>query len=213
AEYYTNSKLFIRRVGKNLECVFDDNGFFSTHVLYVGIQKDSSFGLKAIMCILNSTLFNYLYQTLFPAKGDIFPEIRIGNLRSLPINNNIKKKSNELESLGEKLMVLYSRLDQELHKFYSSLELDNISNKIKKFYTINFDEFIKELQKSKKINFKNKLEERNFKEQWQGLFERDKTIAINLEKQILQMQANIDEIIFDSFELDKDEREYILNGK
>ena len=165
------------------------------------------------MCILNSTLFNYLYQTLFPAKGDIFPEIRIGNLRSLPINNNIKKKSNELESLGEKLMVLYSRLDQELHKFYSSLELDNISNKIKKFYTINFDEFIKELQKSKKINFKNKLEERNFKEQWQGLFERDKTIAINLEKQILQMQANIDEIIFDSFELDKDEREYILNGK
>ena len=110
-------------------------------------------------------------------------------------------------------MVLYSRLDQELHKFYSSLELDNISNKIKKFYTINFDEFIKELQKSKKINFKNKLEERNFKEQWQGLFERDKTIAINLEKQILQMQANIDEIIFDSFELDKDEREYILNGK
>ena len=213
AEYYTNSKLFIRRVGKNLECVFDDSGFFATHVLYVGIQKNSSFGLKAIMCILNSTLFNYLYQTLFPAKGDIFPEIRIGNLRSLPINNNIKNKSNELDDLGEKLMVLYSRFDEELYKFYNSLELNNIPNKIKKFYTINFDEFIRELQKSKKVNFKNKLEERNFKEQWQELFEHDKAIVINLQKQILQMQTDVDEIIFDSFELDKDEREYILNGK
>ena len=165
------------------------------------------------MCILNSTLFNYLYQTLFPAKGDIFPEIRIGNLRSLPINNNIKNKSNELDDLGEKLMVLYSRFDEELYKFYNSLELNNIPNKIKKFYTINFDEFIRELQKSKKVNFKNKLEERNFKEQWQELFEHDKAIVINLQKQILQMQTDVDEIIFDSFELDKDEREYILNGK
>ncbi|WP_188117051.1 hypothetical protein, partial [Campylobacter concisus] len=78
---------------------------------------------------------------------------------------------------------------------------------------INFDEFIRELQKSKKVNFKNKLEERNFKEQWQELFEHDKAIVINLQKQILQMQTDVDEIIFDSFELDKDEREYILNGK
>jgi len=86
--YYQREKLFIRRVSANLIATYDDKNNLATHVLYVSFLKENQiFYIKYLLALLNSKLFDYVYHQLFPAKGKIFPEIRIGNLRELFVKN------------------------------------------------------------------------------------------------------------------------------
>ncbi len=58
---------------------------------------------------------------------------------------------------------------------------------------------------AKKLKFKTKLEERKFKDQWQDLFEHDKQQTIDIQQQITQTDKQIDNMVYQLYNLTDDE--------
>jgi len=126
--YYTQPKLFIRRVGSDICVAYDENYYLSTHVLYVGLQKSEQVHLKYLLALLNSKLINWIYNIKFPKKGNVFPEIRIGNLRTMPIIIASTEKQDVIIELVDKIMIskekqldtykLETQIDKIIYKLY-----------------------------------------------------------------------------------------------
>ncbi|AXX89210.1 hypothetical protein CKA55_00190 [Arcobacter suis] len=70
----------------------------------------------------------------------------------------------------------------------------------------------KEYTKSKKIKFADKLEERNFKNDWKALFENDKKEVSKIQNQINKTDKEIDQMVYKLYDLTKDEIK-IVEGK
>lgn len=204
-EYYLVNKLFIRRVGKNIEVAYDENGYFATHVLYVGLNKSNILNLKTIMCLMNSSFYNYLHSKMYPPKGDIFPEIRIGNLRSLPVNQRIIENNDSFILYADDMISLQNQIIDIQKAFLNEISDEKIPKKLENFYLLDFETFIKELTKYKKIKFKDKLEERNFKNIWKNIFKEDSTKIKVFIKNIDELEAKINTLVFDCFNITKDE--------
>jgi predicted acetyltransferase len=86
----------------------------------------------------------------------------------------------ELSLRAEKMMKLNKQLQEIKQNFINELQLEKITKKLQNFEELDFEEFIKELKKAKKLKFADKLEERNFKNDWKTLFENDSKIALDL---------------------------------
>ena len=56
--------------------------------------------------------------------------------------------------------------------------------KLQNFEELTFEEFVTEYTKSIKLKFADKLAERNFKQEWQAIFENDKTLACGFKTEI-----------------------------
>lgn len=88
-EVLESPKLLIRRVADSLICAYDTSGVHAVHTLYYGKLKlpytAKPWLYEAIELLLNSTCYTKIYQTKFPFKGKLFPEIRITKLNGLPL--------------------------------------------------------------------------------------------------------------------------------
>lgn len=87
----------------------------------------------------------------------------------------------------------------------SVLHLEKIPQKLQKFDELEFDEFVKEYSKAKKLKFTDKLEERNFKNDWSALFENDK-------KAVSELKAEIDAMVYVLYGLSEDEIGIVEEG-
>jgi hypothetical protein len=131
-ELFNQPKLFIRRVGSTLTCCYDNQNLLSTHVLYIASSLNRNFDLRFIEALINSKFLNFIYKTKFPFKGDVFPEIRIGNLRQLPIpeipateQEPFKKLVEEIlakKQRGEETLELERRIDAMVYALYGLTE-------------------------------------------------------------------------------------------
>ena len=63
----------------------------------------------------------------------------------------------------------------------------------------------KTIQKAKKLKFADKLEERNFKNEWQRLFENDKKEVLEIQNQINITDKEIDQMVYKLYDLTEDE--------
>ena len=64
---------------------------------------------------------------------------------------------------------------------------------------------LKEYAKAKKLKFPDKLEERNFKNEWQKLFENDKKEVLELQNQIKSIDKEIDQMVYKLYDLTQEE--------
>jgi type I restriction-modification system DNA methylase subunit len=103
-------KLYIRRIANKIMATLDDNKRYAVHTLYTGVLLNKNYSYKYILGVLNSKLFSYLYVNLYPFKGNVFPEIRIGNLGELPIKQISDKEQRCVEKLVDKILELNKQL-------------------------------------------------------------------------------------------------------
>ncbi|MCC5943643.1 MAG: Eco57I restriction-modification methylase domain-containing protein [Bernardetiaceae bacterium] len=75
--YYTQEKLFIRRVGHDICAAYDAEHLLSTHVLYVGVKSRDEVDLKYLLALLNSKLLSWIYNIRFPKKAIYFPKLEL----------------------------------------------------------------------------------------------------------------------------------------
>lgn len=92
-------------------------------------------------------------------------------------------------------------------KIIQSLVKNLDENKLLKAY----DEFITEFTKALKLKFKDKLDERNFKNQWERIFMHDKNEVLNLQNEISKLDKNADDLVYKLFDLSDDEIKFIEN--
>ena len=201
--YFQQEKIFIRRVGDSLIANIDNQGLLSTHVLYVAHNIDKNYSLKFILSLLNSKLFSFAYKCKNPAKGSIFPEIRIGKIREIKIPviskakqalfiekaNIMLEKNKELNELSGKFLALLK----------SEFALQKPSGKLEKWYLLDFAEFISELAKKKiSLTLTQKAE-------WLEHFEKQKAQALAVKKIIDTTDQEIDQMVCALYNLTQEE--------
>ena len=157
---------------------------------------------KYLLCVFNSKMGHYLMKNSpKTGTGDLLVSVQAIEPLKIPVINN-----QDLFIQKADLMIELNKKSQETKQnFYNELKLEKLTNKLQKFEELEFDDFIKEYTKSKKIKFADKLEERNFKNDWKALFENDKKEVLEIQNQINQTDKEIDQMVYKLYDLTEDE--------
>ena len=111
------------------------------------------------------------------------------------------------------MLELNKKLQELKQNFINELNLEKVPTKLQKFEELDFDDFVKEYAKAKKLKFADKLEERNFKNEWQRLFENDKKEVLEIQNQINITDKEIDQMVYKLYDLTPDEIKIIKEIK
>lgn len=165
------------------------------------------------LSILNSSLmWFFLKNTGYELRGGFFA-FKTNFLEPFPLPR--LEKSEQQEPFIEKadlMLELNRQLQSTKQAFLRELNLEKIPQKLQNFEELEFDEFVKEYTKAKKIKFADKLEERTFKQLWLSLFENDKTLTCKLKTQIQTTDKEIDAMVYELYGLSEDEIRIVENN-
>ena len=103
------------------------------------------------------------------------------------------------------MLELNKKLQETKQNFTNELKLEKLPIKLQKFEELDFDDFVKEYVKAKKIKLADQLEERNFKNNWLAIFENDKKEDLELQNQIKIIDKEIDRMVYKLYDLNEDE--------
>ena len=166
--------------------------------------------LKYVNLLLNSKLIYFSLKSFYMG-GGINGELKTNNLERLPIPQIPADKMSEFENLANELLNLNKNLKTTKNAFLTELKLDKLPKTLENFELLEFDEFIDEFTKALKLKFKDKLDERNFKNQWERIFMHDKNEVLNLQSKISKLDKNADDLVYKLFDLSNDEIKFIEN--
>ena len=172
--------------------------------MYFIISSDKV-NLKFLNLLMNSKLLNFFYIMDNPQEGKTFAEIKPSVIKDLPIKNISENEQTPFIQKADLMLELNKKLQITKQNFYNELKLEKLTTKLQKFEELEFDDFIKEYTKAKKISFANGLEKREFKNYWEPLFENDKREVLALQNQINIKDKEIDEMVYKLYDLSFDE--------
>lgn len=97
-------KIFIRQTADSIIATYDNKSFYpmdTVHIIY-----ESKIDLKILLGILNSEIFNKLYQSMVPEMGKVFAEVKIANLKKIKIPNIqlINSKKEKIEAIVDEIL-------------------------------------------------------------------------------------------------------------
>jgi len=176
------------------------------NIAAVIIQKDINFSIKYLLGLINSKLMTYYINEQSPKSGNkTYPSFNSKLIKSIPIKNISSDEQKVLINKVDNILDLTNQLKISKFNFINELELEKIPQKLQSFENLEFDDFVKEYQKAKKLKFADKLEERNFKNEWKALFENDKNIVLDLQSQINTVDNEIDKMVYELYGLSEEE--------
>ena len=73
----------------------------NTHIL---LTDNSDYKLKYILALVNSKLFDFIYWTINPEKGEALAEVKAMHLDQLPIKFADNKTQSKIEILVDKIL-------------------------------------------------------------------------------------------------------------
>jgi type I restriction-modification system DNA methylase subunit len=111
-------KILTCQNAKRIIGVYDNSNYYVKNSLHCIIKKKNDYDLKYILGILNSKLMNFYFQREIGSTGEIFSQMKIAYIRTLPIrtvdfsNPTDKKYHDSLVALVEKMLALHQQLSQ-----------------------------------------------------------------------------------------------------
>ncbi len=201
------AKISFAGMAIRIEAFIDTDGIFLPLKSTTVLTSSSNNNLLFIGSLLNSKLITFIFKIANSANtmAGGYLNVNKDNLGMLPIpkiddtlEEPFIQKANQMIELNKNLQIVKQN-------FINELELEKIPKKLQNFENLTFEEFIKEYKKAKKLKFKDKLEERNFKNDWLALFENDSKIALELKFQIDTTDKEIDKMVYELYGLSDDE--------
>ncbi|WP_309500175.1 Eco57I restriction-modification methylase domain-containing protein [Sulfurovum sp.] len=169
-------------------------------------KENKNISLKYIVVILNSSLMSYYFmKNTAKSVRQMFPKIILNDLRQFPFKEIDQPSQQPFIKKADLMLSLTKQLQTAKQNFLKELSLEKTPQKLQKFEELEFDEFVKEYSKAKKLKFADKLEERNFKNDWSALFENDKNAVLELKTQIAKTDKEIDAMVYVLYGLSEDE--------
>jgi hypothetical protein len=203
-------KLIFRRTSDSLLVSYDNQSRFCLDTIHLLFCISDSFSHKFILSILNSKLLNFLYRVIVPEIGKAFAEVKIINLKKLPIKQVSINDQQPFILRADNMLQLNKDLQEQTHKFISLLQsdfkLEKPSKKIEEFYTLTWTEFEKELSKNK-ITLLGVS-----KDDWFDRFERFKKQALELKTKIILTDKEIDRMVYELYGLTDEEIQIVENS-
>ena len=181
--------------------------------LYAVYNLNSDYKYLYILSILNSKLFSFVQINFNTSlQRDDFPAFSLNDFKNFNIPKIEIINQEPFIQKADLMLELKKKLQDTKQNFINELELEKIPKKLQNFEELEFDEFVKEYTKAKKLKFADKLEERNFKNDWKALFENDTKIAQELKIQINTNDKEIDTMVYELYGLTDDEIKIVENN-
>lgn len=86
-------KIMLRQTADRIRANYDDQQYYCQNSIFL-ISSDSC-DLFCLLGVLNSSLFNFIYQKNNPQQGKVFAEIKPSVIKQLPITPKIQLSSND----------------------------------------------------------------------------------------------------------------------
>jgi type I restriction-modification system DNA methylase subunit len=118
SQIFDVEKILTRQNAKRIIGVYDNSNYYVKNSLHCIIKNKNDYNLKYILGILNSKLMDFYFQREIGSTGEIFSQMKIAYIRTLPIrtidftNPADKKYHDSLVALVERMLDLHQQLSQ-----------------------------------------------------------------------------------------------------
>jgi len=113
----------IKETGSQLNVLYLDNKLYCNRSLYSIKITDKNLEANYIFALLNSSLFGFYYISKFKSEINLFPKIRIAQVKLLPIR--LKKQQEPYIALVDQILSakadtsqLENQIDEMVYKLY-----------------------------------------------------------------------------------------------
>lgn len=209
AIFEIDEKILLRQTGSYPICTIDTNSYYSLDTVHNGLIKDSEFHIKYLLCLLNSKLLRHVYNEQIKETGKVFAQVKIMYIDELPIKYlSIEDQKKFIEKAD--LMLLNNSLllnfkNTFIHLLQSKWSNLNITGKLNEWYNLSFEEFRKDIEKQKiKLTLQEQAE-------WMQYFNEQKQKAELLQNTIAQTDNEIDEMVYQLYDLTDEEKAIIAS--
>ncbi len=103
--YYKGERLVIRETGSELTVTYLDEPICVNRSLYTFLRHKDAPSIKFLVGCLNSKLLQYFYTEKFKAPTELFPKIRIGQAKQLPIAMPSNQEDKAISDLVTKVII------------------------------------------------------------------------------------------------------------
>ena len=102
--FYEGERFTIRETGSELNITYLEEPIYVNRTLYTFKRKKDSPSIRFIVGCLSSELLQYFYTEKFKAPTDLFPKIRIGQAKQLPICHPSNWQEEKISSLVSEII-------------------------------------------------------------------------------------------------------------
>ena len=209
--YFEEPKILIRQVISDYFFAYlDFEKYFADQSLYVCTNfQGKKENLEFYLCLINSKLYGFYFRKFYSEEDDLFPKIKVNELKNLPVKNVTNKDQQPFIEQAEIMLSKNKELQQANAQFQglliSKFDGININTKLDKWYSLSFADFCKELTKQK---IKLTLNEQS---EWLQFFEQEKQKALSIKQTIDATDNAIDKMVYALYGL-TDEEIKIVEG-
>lgn len=209
--FFEGERILIRRLISSeyrLMATLVDKEFVNKKDLYNLKLTNTNYNLKFILAIINSRLISYL-KTIGStnATKEHFRQLTLSDIRQIPI----KKADKELQLIFAQKVDTIIACNTKLEELVSSISdfirsrfsLVKLSTKLKKWYDLEFENFLIEL---KKVRIRLSLKEET---EWLKYFNGEKKKVEVIKMEIDKIDLEIDEMVYQLYELTNEEIEVL----
>ncbi|MDY0315177.1 MAG: N-6 DNA methylase, partial [Bacteroidales bacterium] len=106
-EIFKSPKIIVRETGNKFFANIDYDHLITTRSIYNTRIINKNYSAELILAIINSSLFKFYFKQFISPETNIFPKIRIAQLKELPIPQQVNKtKNQEIEKLVSQIIQL-----------------------------------------------------------------------------------------------------------
>ncbi|MDA3893200.1 MAG: N-6 DNA methylase [Salinivirgaceae bacterium] len=213
---FDGEKIIIREItGKFPNSIIatysDDLYLYNRSNIAIVSREEIHISLKYIIALLNSQLMAYYFvKNTAKSVRKMFPKIILNDLRKFPFKEISLTEQQPFIEKAEIILQLNKDIQKVSSKFIgllqSELTLEKLSAKIENWHTLEWVDFEKELKKLK-ITLSGVQ-----KEDWFERFNRLKAEAQTLKAEIDKTDKEIDQMVYELYDLTEDEIEIVENA-
>ena len=212
--YFSGERILIRKIlSDRIIAAYLDHQFVVDQQVYTVMFTDKvEFTLKSLLGVLSSRLMTYYFKMKYSEFDDLFPQIKLDHIKSLPISNQLCEVDNVLDKLVSEALLhvaeLYNASNGFITLLQSKFDLPKPSTKLKNWPSLDFKGFLAELKKAMKKNTTTRghvplsLEE---EAEWMEYFNKKKAEANALQTEIDRVDKEIDGMVYELYGLSEEE--------
>ena len=103
--FFTKERILLRETGSSLTAVYlGDETIYSNRSLYSILITKPELKTKYVLALLNSSLLQWYYATMFKGDTELFPKIRIAQAKQLPIFNASMEQQQPIIDLVDRIL-------------------------------------------------------------------------------------------------------------
>ena len=213
---FDGKKIIIREITGNYpKCLIatynEDIYLFNMSNIAIVEKTNSDISLKYILAVLNSKLLSYYFvKNTAKSVRKLFPKIILNDLRKFPIKKIKPEFQEPFIEKTDSILALNKELQEQSQKFQRTIirkfNLEDLPKKLQDWYLLTYAEFIKELAKKKvKLSLSEEAE-------WEDYFETESKKAQDLKVQIDKTDKEIDQMVYELYELSEEEIGIVENN-